>query len=342
MECLRDFVGIRGCDAPEPESGIYVNSLPGITSFLTSKIASDEQITFLGVWNDVQARALKKFQTSVIAAFKSEKAYRIKTIAQMIDLGRSIDSSSPTAASAQYRGVTIELRFPSTQIFISSALQVIYVQEVNLYSPAAETGAVIKIFDLDNGEELDSFTQDLAIGWNRIRVNGSYAVQRIFIGYDSSSIDSIALSISQSFVHSCQGCIDRIYGYGECTAAVNGAATNDLSDPTAYSSGSDTYGLSPVISIQCRYDWVVCGNKEMFLVAWQNLLGAELLSFLIHSNRINAFTQPIAKEDATKYRDELLTEFDKELVIAIGGIDISQYDCCIECEAILQKPYLVP
>lgn len=342
MTCLENYIGILGCNAPEPESGIYINSLPGITTFLANQIKSNEQATFLELWDDVQARALLKFNSSVISLFKREKKYRIKTIAQMVDLGRRIDDSSPLAASAQYRGVTIELRFPSTNTWIESSLQVIYVQEVNLWSEAVETAAVIKVFDLDSGATLDTFTQDLAIGWNKIRIATSYESTRIFIGYDASSIDSVALSIPQSFVQSCQGCVDYIYGHNECTAAVNGAATNDLSDPTAYSSGTNTYGLSPVISIQCRYDWIVCGNKELFLIAWQNLLGAELLSFLIHSNRINGITQPLGKTDAIAYRDELLTEFDKELAIAVNGIDISQYDCCIECVAPLQKPYLVP
>lgn len=341
MECYRDYFSLKGCGATEPESGLYVNSLPAISSLLASKIADSEQVTYLGLWNDVQDRALKKFASSVIQAFKSQKSYKIKTVAQMVDLGRLFDDSVPLAASAQYRGFTVEISFPSHYYSLESALQVIYVQDVSLYSSAIKT-VTFKVFDLDTGEELDSFEADVVAGWNTIRVADSYDAYRIFVGYDATDFESVALSISNTAQDSCHECGACVFGDGECDAVIHGAATVDLADPTQYTKGSDTFGLSANFSIQCRYDWVVCANKELFSIALQNLLGAELLTNLIYSNRINWFTQPLAKEDASKLRDELLMEFDKELGIAVNGIDISRFDCCIECEATIQKPYLVP
>jgi hypothetical protein len=31
MDCLIDFIGLRTQGAPTPESGMYINDLPGIT-----------------------------------------------------------------------------------------------------------------------------------------------------------------------------------------------------------------------------------------------------------------------------------------------------------------------
>lgn len=73
MECLRNYIGIVGCGAPmppvieegeEPEdlfSGLYINQLPGISLRSIEKLADEEQENYLGVWNDVQTRAILKF-----------------------------------------------------------------------------------------------------------------------------------------------------------------------------------------------------------------------------------------------------------------------------------------
>jgi hypothetical protein len=75
MECLRNYIGIIGCGAPVPPviededgeevedlfSGLYINQLPGINLRSIEKLADDEQENYLGVWNDVQTRALLKF-----------------------------------------------------------------------------------------------------------------------------------------------------------------------------------------------------------------------------------------------------------------------------------------
>lgn len=344
MTCLENFIGLKGCGSEEPESGIYVNSLPGISTLLASKIADNEQITWAGLWSDVQDRAIKKFTTSVIKAFKTQKAQRIKSVAQMVDLGRGFSNANPLAAFAQYRGFTVEITFPAgvtVNYSLASSLQVIYFQEVSLYSTEVKT-VTFKVFDLDTSEELDSFTESIVVGWNRIRLAKSYDAYRIFVGYDATDFISSSTVIPSLAYASCQECGSCVYGYGECDSTVSGALTVDLSDPTEYTKGSDTYGLSAVFSIQCRYDWLICGNKDMFTVALQNLLGAELLSHLIYTTRINAFTQPTQKEAARELRDEYLAEFALELAKAVDGIDISEDDCCVECEAVLQKPYLTP
>jgi hypothetical protein len=71
MDCLRGYIGIQGCGAPDPSaeerafSGLYINQLPGVNLEVIESIADDEQENFLGVWADVELRALKKFALAV-------------------------------------------------------------------------------------------------------------------------------------------------------------------------------------------------------------------------------------------------------------------------------------
>jgi hypothetical protein len=59
MDCLKDYIGIKGCGAPAPPevpnplpegasatdyfSGLYINELPGVNLEVIEKIADEEQ-----------------------------------------------------------------------------------------------------------------------------------------------------------------------------------------------------------------------------------------------------------------------------------------------------------
>lgn len=75
MECLRDYIGLKGCEETIPSSGLFINSLPGINLKSIDKIADHEQISFKGVWKDIQDRTLAKFNSEVQAAMLNK--YRI-------------------------------------------------------------------------------------------------------------------------------------------------------------------------------------------------------------------------------------------------------------------------
>jgi hypothetical protein len=69
MDCFIDYIGLSLCAGAydAPASGIYINSLPGLSIESIDKIADQEQINYLGVWDDVQANAVQQFKIDVIA-----------------------------------------------------------------------------------------------------------------------------------------------------------------------------------------------------------------------------------------------------------------------------------
>lgn len=66
MECLIDYIGIKICGNETSGSGQFINSLPGISLESIDKIADSEQITYAGVWNDVQLEAANRFYVDVV------------------------------------------------------------------------------------------------------------------------------------------------------------------------------------------------------------------------------------------------------------------------------------
>ena len=78
MNCLKDYVGIRGYGA-EPESGQFINQLPGISLRSIQSIANSEQVTFAAVWDDVQERAWRRLSNDFMIAMRAKYCLRKDT-----------------------------------------------------------------------------------------------------------------------------------------------------------------------------------------------------------------------------------------------------------------------
>ena len=77
MQCFLNYIGLSQCAGvyQAPASGIYINSLPGMSLESIDKTANQEQLNYLGVWDDVQANALQQYRIDVIA--EMNKCYQL-------------------------------------------------------------------------------------------------------------------------------------------------------------------------------------------------------------------------------------------------------------------------
>jgi len=77
MNCFIDYIGLSLCAGAydAPASGIYLNSLPGLSIESIDKVANQEQVNYLGVWDDVQTNAVQQFKVDVIA--EMQKCYQL-------------------------------------------------------------------------------------------------------------------------------------------------------------------------------------------------------------------------------------------------------------------------
>lgn len=331
MNCLKDWIGIYGCDAPEVFSNVYINQLPGVSLESFEGISNAEQQTYLDVWNDIQERACKKFFNRLQTELA--KRYKLKSLKSTIDLGNIVTPSNTTAPTDQYRGFTYELKLKYQ--FRRSDFQALNVQKLKLY--LINAGSVdLKIIDLDTAEVLWSKTITGTVGWNVIQVNERFNAQRLFFGYDdNNTITAPEFAINNTNSDWFNTSFGYFYGYNNANAILRGAVTLDKSQigtqtEVTFAPGSNTYGLSAVFSLVCVFDFLICNNKELFTTALWYLLGAELDLEIQYSDRLNRLTTTDA-EKAVKHEAYCMSEFNNELNIILDGIDISTIDACIEC-----------
>lgn len=319
ISCLTDSIGLIGCGTSTPASGLFVNSLPGISFKSIEMLADSEQRTYLGVWDDVNIRAQARL--SIMVAKEFSKRFKINTISDSVDLGKIIDTTITRSAASEYRGVVFDLDFEygTGSNYRSSALQSHFIKTLYFYSPAIQTPATIKVYDIDRNTVLQTITQSVVVGWNTINVSASYSARRIFIGVDSTLFNSVKLEIPSS----------ACCGQSDCGAAINGAYMTIGANTSTLTKGTNSFGLSVVYGVRCKYDNIICNNADAFYETFWYLLGSELMQERISTERINQFT--VNRKEAKELKADYDLEAQKSLDISVNGTNIDLSDCCIDC-----------
>lgn len=344
--CLTDYIGISGCTpTTEPDSGIYLDRfLQGVELKMIDQIATEQQSDWTGVWADVQQRAIKQFESDVRQAFNER--YRIKSVSQSVDIGKITETVVPLPIRfTQFRGFTLEMNTDGGD-YVGSNMSEIYIQELYLWRDfGGQTD--IKIFDLDDNTLLFSKdTGTLVTGWNTVRVLQSFPSTRIFVSYYADSEQSEKLDLTKvknavNFTHNDDWGFNVDYSVVCCGVQINGALAQELT-PTVITKSNETYGLSGIFGLVCKWDSFVCANLKTFETAFAYCLGIELMNERLYSSRLNEFTMFDREKSAelkqlysVKYKGGILDDvtYDGMLTQSVLGVNIDKHDCCIECDS---------
>lgn len=327
MNCLTDYIGLRGCGAAVPPSGLYVNDLPGISLKQLVNLTNEEETTYLQMWSVIQNRAQQRFSLDVREAMG--KHYRMRSMLQGVNLGNQI--GTPVGSPGEYFGFSIELIESSDYEYVPSPMASIHVQELRIYADSQINQQQFNIYDIDNGVLLWFKSVDIQVGWNTIPVNqtfhNNYATNSWRIGcFHFNTEDITPRNFDVPLNHTIPGC---------CDVRIRGAVTGGpvVADPYIQYS-SNTYGLSGTFSIVCSWDAVICQNKTLFSRAFWYLTGIELLTETLYSTKLNLFTT-VNLQRIEKLREEYQVEYMKSLEQVAGGFDLS-CDCCIDCAGQVQ------
>lgn len=322
--CLIDYIGLDGCNGEAvggvaPASGLWVNQLAGISLKRVDKVSN----TYARLWNDIQVRAWRKFKQDVLVEVR--KRFKVTQLKNSFHLRFDIDSTSTTDGTL--RGFRIDTS-RGMDTYEHSAMLMTNVQTLYLYLDSLPTKDVdLYIYDLKLSTELWSTTlveADQVVGWNTIKVDEVFDSLDLFCCFDSTDVttrDKVLRDSRHEF---------PTYIYGAESAI-------PLSDITE---GTNTFGLSGVFGIRCMVDSLICNNKDVFTQAWWYLLGSEIMSEVLSSDRFNEYTTLLsdqARELKMMYDIEYMggmkgeKEIKGALYEAVGVVDLDQSDYCVEC-----------
>ncbi len=340
LDCLVNYVGIKGCGEALPGSGLYVNDLPGIPRELLDKIATADQGTYKQAWLDIQNNAVQEMNIDLKLAFANR--YKSVSLLRSFSIGKNIDTTTTEPQSAEYRGFSVDIHKDIPDGYVVSNMIAYSIDALELYIPVVTTNPItIRILDGDTAESLFSYSlavADQVTGWNVIPVNSLFYAGKIVAVYDATEVDSVELTLAPNINDSLCGCLSPVYD--ECLGEVKGIDTGALNINTI-NEGTNTYGLTANISLTCTYEKLVCRNKMLFAKPLQYLLGYKVLEAALYTNRFGRFNttdRKVTEGLAQDYRQDYLSA----LELTLKGIDLDQADPCIVCDPALYTTYVRP
>lgn len=333
MECLRDYIGIRGCGTTVPPSGIYLQDLEGISLKSLNSMADSQQINFVGVYRDIQTRALLRLKDDFTAAIG--KRYRMKTVLDTVSIPKSntvFADGILTADPNSYVGFMIDLDYNTPESeFITSPLTAPYVQQLFFCIADASDGDTVSfiIRDMDTDQSNQFLwvkNQQCFNGWNTIEVNQVFTnnyydkSRKLFVGYlittNNGTISPAVTNVPK--LHTSTDC---------CQMRLTGGYID--ANSLEFVETEMTYGLAAIVGVRCDLGSVVCTNKDLFKRTLLYALGAETMKEQIYTDRLNEYSM-IRRNNAAELLEKFNADYTSALNQVAAGIELG-CDCCLDC-----------
>jgi hypothetical protein len=335
MDCLDNFIGLKNCSDSIPESGYYINGLPGMSTELVDNIANSEQVSYAGVWSAVKSRAFMRLKDDVINYLYNDPENKKpvnfnQVIYQTKRLTKKTHSAEIVSASSTYNGVYVKLP--------ESKYLEFYFREIYIYSDQ-EVTTTVKVWDINDGTVLYEQETELLIGFNAVLISQSfllkYGILELFIGVDTTEFNSIKTNNDSYYWYDCNMLCcsdDGSITISEASLTIGNDATFDNIDRNG--SGK---GIAIGADVRCSIEDFICENRKLLTRAIWYLLACEMLMEKIGSPRLNYFTA--SNLEQTNYLMlSFKSSYKSALKTAIDTIPIEK-SICFDCDDLFDVSY---
>jgi hypothetical protein len=333
MNCLKDYIGLQGCTAGTPLSGLYINDYPGMSTELLEKVSTPEQASYAGFWNSTQNVAYQRLRRDVqTALFKSAQAQLDQVLFQtskvFVNQWQSID---PLPLAPEYRGTFVSIN--------GSKYLGIRIKQLYVYNSGATMVPAVewKVIQTQDGKVLDSGTYDMQPGLNYVPINEVF-----YSDFDKVNILAV---VDCTNLDTLQGMFVD-YGWNqmdiECATRFtylwrNGWFIRPVTAPLSYVMGSEwesnfsQNGVYMDAQLICSIDAFLCHQKEFLLDAWSNLLCYYVLWAKMASPRANYFAQG-NREFTQTAMNTFMADYSDSLNIWARQLNLGAEGLCFDCD----------
>lgn len=344
MNCLENYIGLKGCTVDAPLSGLYINDYPGMSSELLDKIATPEQVSYVGMWNSAQAVSYVRLKRDVQAAlFSSAEAQLDQVLFQTRkEFVQQWQQVQTVPAEAILKGTFVSIQGSK---YLSLRVKQIYI--FNAGAPVA--GVPWYIYQTQDGKLLESGTADLVEGMNYIQVNKEF--------YSDFDKLNIMVAVDCTNLPTSYGMFSD-YGWAqmdlECASRFtylwrNGWSIFPVTAPLGYGFGdswsqdNSQSGVYIDAQLLCSLDSFICQQREFLLDAWANLLCYQILWQKVASPRANYFAQG-NREFTERAMATFLDGYQQSLAIWARQLNLRGEGLCFNCDnaGLIQQGFVRP
>jgi len=335
MECFKSLIGIKaGCETVEPTSGLYINSLPGISIDNANDAIDNEYYSGLDLIRQ-KIDFAQLFVANAVRATIQDKLI-IRSLVNAQTIGFYKENNQSIALQNNYlKGIKVKIdQYKYFSFNLNSIkLKIDYTGVIPIY-----------VYDLVTGNLLDTFNADSVAGeYSTVICNKNYFVNnqklQLLIAVDSSLGNSHATDLTGDG-NSCGACNYSNYSndFLTFTGAKIPSASAKISSNIENITG--TNGISIDYSLNCAIEPFICQMGS--LLSWSILhkAGAEIMKEMVYSKRLNSVIL-IDRADNKELMDIFEAEYMASLKSILENIVIPN-DICFDCNRKLRVTTQVP
>ena len=338
MDCLQDFIGLKGCSATPPASGIYLNDLAGMSNELLQKISSPDQDSYIETFRAIERVAHERLKTDMYTLlFSAGDVQMIPVLHKSRGiqiLNRQEVQVRP--ASEQYRGAYVQVsgsRYLS--VYVEAIL--VYCHNEPTEGSSGQIETTLRIFQTQDGLELYSMPISLSKGMNKIVVNQElfpdFDALNLFFAVDCTEVDTLQnVFIWEGWGYGLDACAAWAYPFWQINGWLMYPATSDLDyiAGVPHQTGRQS-GVWPLLEIRCSMESLICRYKDRLKLAIAYSEAAQVCQTKLATYQQNHIAQ--SKIDETKelmkgYMDDYISE----LKAVCRGIDLKGEGYCFSCQ----------
>lgn len=321
MECLLNLVDFLDGTKTRDSSKLYINDIPGFELSQPEYVVNGDQTDSLNFLEQCKKEAATRLLDEFTAHLNERAKYNSVLRNQRAGVFEQ-NLIERAAVSARYGGVQLSI---ASYPYLS-----LYVDRIGLFTKNSVT-TNIKVFDLQQGIELDSFPITTVGGEiTYIQVGKEYKnnaqyLNLIFV------IDTSLTPTYNTITSSCGHCfynLEALNQYIDGRGVSIGQSQQKID--TNIKGEGHTNGITLSYSIQCDPSYFICGMANRFANALRYLWFAEFNRWIVKSTRGNSLTT-IHKDDAIANVNEYEEKFAQSMKVVLANITIPN-NLCYSCD----------
>jgi hypothetical protein len=337
MGCFDNLIGYRGgCTETTATSGLYLDQL-GINLKQLDDIVQDDYDSGEDLLSDKISFSIKKMASSINQRF-AEK-FVSKTIVEGDKIGQYYDNQTLVTGEAGYlKGIRIE-------VCNDKAFFDFYISEIALQVNTTGNVSVV-VYDLIQNKLLDTITVAAVAGnistyWANKTYTSYRKKMHLFIGYDSSAINSYQSTVALNACTDCAGGIQThsCNRYVKVVGAKIASASSKILSNTV--NMSETGGVTLNYSLQCNHQEWLCTYSNILALPLLYLTAAEVFKYGTISQRENATTIIDLKKWEEMY-EYCMVNYAQEMDNIVKRIDVPCDNICFRCNEKSRVAIILP
>lgn len=304
-----------------------------------NEIVTDDYIDGIDLFNKKLSFAITEVSQK-IHSYVSPK-YKIRSVIENVRAGYYNNNLIQSAAIPNtMKGIQFELvngdSYLDFQLVELSLMLANSIGNLNLHVIDLMTGATIVTYGINTTANIPTTVfPNITIKSNRKRMN-------IFIGYDSTAVQSIQSSLATD--GNCGTCSGKYYiqnQFVRTTPGTIGVAAQKIDSNVT--SVSDTGGLSVVYSVACNHtDWLCSISNVISLpILWKT--AASLMEHALTISPNEGMTTRTMNRDLLDMRLKMYNEkFAEAFESAVHNIVLPSDEKCFVCNNMIRTTYMIP